>query len=134
MDLDHEDPRSEWRVDWHCSGCPTTGAVFLSGDHIRCNSPGGYTTVSPLICSVCGKNADIYSESIVCLSTGKRSPREEEVWNDRENTGTWIKFPLVVRATSEKELLDFEKAISKRSPIERAPVVVELLNFERLPS
>jgi len=116
MDLDHEDPKSEWRVDWQCSGCLITGAVFLSGDHIRCNSPGGYTTVSPLICSVCGKNADIYSEFIVCTHTGKSNPHYEAKMQDLVDQGVLERVPPIEKASSEEELLDFERAISERLP------------------
>ena len=130
MDLDHEDPRSQWRVDWICSRCGFQGMVILSGDHIRCQNFGEYTTVSPLICCVCGKNTDIYPKYIFCTYTGKSDPNYVAIMQDLVDQGVVERVPPIEHTSSEEELLDFEKAI-KQSQIERAPLIGALLDWEK---
>ena len=116
MDLDHEDPRSEWHVNGRCPSCGTRIGVRCSGEYVRCNIPGKFTTVSPLICGVCGKNADIYYDCIVCTYTGKSNPHYEARMQDLVDQGVLERVPPIEKASSEEELLDFERAISERLP------------------
>jgi hypothetical protein len=114
MDLNHEDPKSEWRVEWHCPICEIRGWLIVSGVHIRCNTPGEFRTVSPLICCICGKNAVEDYEYTFCTYTGKSNPHYDAMMQDLVEQGVVMRVPPIERASSEEELLDFEKAMSKR--------------------